>query len=415
MPNPGDEVLSKFEAYMNPGLARVYRLMGLSTAEVEANGSRIRDSAGHEYLDFAGGYGVFSHGHRHPKVIEAVRAQLDRMPLSSRLLPSQPAADLAEALAMIAPGELRYSFFCNSGTEAVEGCIKMARLATGRTGLVGTVGGFHGKTMGSLSVSGREVYRKPFEPLIPGVTHVPFGDAEALDRAVGEDTAGVILEPIQGEGGVMVPPDDYLPAAREICSRKGALLIVDEVQTGFGRTGSMFAVEHYGVEPDLMALSKALGGGVMPLGGFMGTPQVWEPWESSPLVHTSTFGGNPLACAAGLAAVRVAVEEDLPGQAREKGEYALSVLKGFASDYGELIEQVRGKGLLIGVQFRSEGIGGMVMAEVFSRGLLAVYTLNNPKVIRIEPPLTIPRADLDRGLEILGESLKVVRETAREL
>jgi len=415
MPNPGDEVLSKFEAYMNPGLARVYRLMGLGTAEVEANGSRIRDSGGHEYLDFAGGYGVFSHGHRHPKVIEAVRAQLDRMPLSSRLLPSQPAADLAEALAMIAPGELRYSFFCNSGTEAVEGCIKMARLATGRTGLVGTVGGFHGKTMGSLSVSGREVYRKPFEPLIPGVTHVPFGDAEALDRVVDEDTAGVILEPIQGEGGVMVPPDDYLPAAREICSRKGALLIIDEVQTGFGRTGSMFAVEHYGVEPDLMALSKALGGGVMPLGGFMGTPQVWEPWESSPLVHTSTFGGNPLACAAGLAAVRVAVEEDLPGQAREKGEYALSVLKGFASDYGELIEQVRGKGLLIGVQFRSEGIGGMVMAEVFSRGLLAVYTLNNPKVIRIEPPLTIPRADLDKGLEILGESLKVVRETAREL
>ncbi len=408
-------VLEKVERYVNPGLARVFRLMGLELVEDHAEGSVITDSTGRKMLDFAASYGLFSHGHRHPKVVEAVKFQLDRMPLSSRLLLSEPMTDLAELLAEVSPGELRYSFFCQSGAEAVEGALKLARMATGRKGIVATHGAFHGKTFGALSVSGRDLYKTPFEPLLPGVRHVPFGDIGALEPAVTEDTAAVILEPIQGEGGIVVPPDDYLPGVRDICTRQGALLILDEVQTGFGRTGRMFASEHWGVNPDIMTLSKALGGGVMPLGAFMGTPETWKAWEGSPLIHTSTVGGGPLACAAGLAGIRVALEEDLPGQARDKGQYAMDRLKEMAGDYPDLIVEVRGKGLLIGIEFNSEAVGGLFMSEVFGRGLLVIYTLNNPKVVRIEPPLNIPMESLEMGLGIIRESLSATREFARDM
>lgn len=261
MPQSSKRLFHLYAEHVNPGLARLLQFMGLEGLEERAEGCYLWDSEGRKYLDFLGGFGTFALGHRPAAVVEAVHRQLDRMPLSSKLLLSPLQAELAALLAEITPGDLKYSFFCNSGAEAVEGCLKLARAATGRPKIITAEGAFHGKTLGALSVSGREVYRKPFEPLLPAVSLVPFGDAEALRQAVDEETAAVILEPVQGEGGVRVPPNDYLPAAREACDRAGALLILDEVQTGFGRTGRMFACEHWGVAPDLMALGKALGGG----------------------------------------------------------------------------------------------------------------------------------------------------------
>ena len=249
---------------------------------------------GVEYLDFLGGYGVFSLGHSHPAVIKAVQEQLGKMALSSRVLFNQPQADLAEKLASITPGRLQFTFFCNSGTEAVEGALKLARLATGKTGIIGTLGGFHGKTYGGLSASGREVYRAPFAPLLPEFCHVAFDDVDAVACAINDDTAAVIVEPVQGENGVIVPHDDYLPALRQLCSERGILLILDEVQTGFGRTGKLFAADHYQVEPDIMTMAKALGGGIIPIGAFTATPEVWKAFEPNPLLHSSTFGGNQL-------------------------------------------------------------------------------------------------------------------------
>ncbi|MBM3496756.1 MAG: aminotransferase class III-fold pyridoxal phosphate-dependent enzyme, partial [Armatimonadetes bacterium] len=227
-----ESVISKYQDYVNPGLASLMKFGGFGDVEVSASGCLVRSASGGEFLDCLGGYGVFTLGHSHPDVVAAVRSQLDRMPLSSRTFFQAPLADLAEKLASVAPGDLQYSFLCNSGTEAVEGALKIARVATGRTRFVCTVGGFHGKSMGSLSATGREVFRKPFDPLVPGFVHVPFDDIEAASEATSSETAGILVEPIQGEGGIRCPGPDYLRQLRELCDRTGALLILDEVQTG---------------------------------------------------------------------------------------------------------------------------------------------------------------------------------------
>jgi len=410
-----DQVVARYQDHVNAGLAAVFKFMGFEAVEWRAEGSRVWDTQGREYLDLLAGFGTLALGHRPPAVIAAVQEQLGRMPLSSRVLLDQAVADLAAELASVLPGDLSKSFFCNSGAEAVEGALKLARLHTGRSGLVAAEGGFHGKTLGALSVSGREVYRKPFAPLLPDVSHVPFADAGALAAAVSHETAAVILEPIQGEGGVIIPPDGYLPAARDICDRAGALLILDEVQTGFGRTGTMFACEQAGIVPDIIALAKALGGGVMPLGAFASTPAIWVALERNPLLHSSTLGGNPLACAAGLAGLRAINQMDLPARAARLGEQALSRLRDLRAAHPEIIADVRGRGLLMGVEFTDPDIAGLVIAGLAQRRVIAAYTLNNPRVIRIEPALTIPEDDLYRGIAALAESVTQAEQLVADL
>ena len=255
MSNYVEETIGKYEKYINPAQAKLFRFMGLASIEGHAEGWTITDSEGQEFIDCLGGYGMFALGHRHPKVVEAVEKELHAMPMCGKVLFNRPMADLAEALAEITPGELQYSFFVNSGTESVEGCLKVARLATKRKKFVAAKNAFHGKTFGSLTATGRDMYREPFKPLLDGFTHVEYGDAAAVDAAVDEDTAAVILEPVQGEGGIIVPPAGYLREVKEICEKKGALLIADEVQTGIGRTGEWFGVNHDGVTPDLISFA----------------------------------------------------------------------------------------------------------------------------------------------------------------
>lgn len=401
-----NETIEKYEKYINPAVAKLFRFMGLSTIEWDAQGNVIRDIEGKEYIDCLGGYGVFSLGHRHPKVVEAVKSQLDLMPLSSKVLFDKPMADLAELLAKITPGDLQYSFFVNSGAEAVEGSLKLARLHTGRTKIIATTNSFHGKTLGALSATGREMFRDPFQPLLTGFSHVPFGDVDSLRDAVDDDTAAVIVEPIQGEGGIIVPPDTYLAAVREICDKTGALLICDEIQCGLARTGKMFAVDHYNVVPDIITTAKALGGGVMPIGAFTARPHVWDKYIVSPFLHTSTFGGNPLACAAGIAAINVIKEDGLIDKAEKSGNYFLEKLRSLAKAYPEIIKEVRGKGLMLGIELTKEGIGGLILSEMIDKGVLVAYTLNNPKVIRIEPPLIITGQQIDYVIEAFNSALE---------
>ncbi len=410
-----NDVLEGLERYMNPGLARTYRFMGLHSAEDTAAGAVVVDADGVEYLDCAGGYGVFIQGYRHPRILRAAHEQLDRMPLSSRVLVSPQQVELAQQLAELTPGDLTYSFFCNSGTEAVEAALKIARGSTGRATIISTVGAFHGKTYGSLSVSGRELYQAPFQPLLPDVIHVPYGDLEALGSMMSENVAGVIVEPIQGEGGVIVPPDGYLAGVRRLCDRYGAAFIADEVQTGMGRTGTLFAVDHEGVVPDLLCLAKALGGGVVPIGAVVGRPWVWKLFEENPLIHTSTFGGNPLACRVASEALAVTVDEDLPGRARALGQSFMSELKTLQERHPDLLTDVRGRGLMIGLECRNAGVGGMIMAELFQRHVLAVYTLNNERVIRMIPPLVIEPSQLEQVLDALAQSLEAVEPVKDEL
>lgn len=409
------QTIEHYEQFVNPALARLFRFMGLNAVEWEAQGYSITDSNGKEYIDCLGGYGVFSLGHRHPRVVAAVKRQLDRMPLSGKVLFNKEMADLAALLAAITPGDLQFSFFGNSGAEAVEGALKLARLHTGRVKVVSTVDAFHGKTFGALSATGRAVFCDPFRPLLDGFVHIPFGDVAAMERAVDRETAAVIVEPVQGEGGIIVPSPDYLRAIRTLCDAHQAVMICDEVQTGLGRTGKMFAVEHAGIVPDILTLAKALGGGVMPIGAFIARPPLWEKLIASPFLHTSTFGGNPLACVAGQETIRVLQEEGLAEQAAVAGAYFLRRLTELQCRYPAVIKEVRGIGLMLGLELAQEGLGGVIMAELISRGILVAYTLNNPKVIRLEPPLNLPLPVIDRVIEALAEALAVADELLDEL
>ncbi|MBX5466640.1 MAG: aspartate aminotransferase family protein [Firmicutes bacterium] len=400
---------------MNPGLARVYRFMGLTQVEATGRGATVIDAEGVEYLDCTSGYGVMNQGYLHPRIVAAAREQLERMAMSSRVMLQEAPIALAEYLAQITPGDLTYSFFVNSGAEAVETALKLARAATGRVRWVSTTGAFHGKTLGALSVSGRPLYQDPFRPLLADVVQVPYGNLAALEAVLDERVAAVIVEPIQGEGGVVVPPDDYLPGIRRACDRVGALFIADEVQTGIGRTGYLFAVEAAGVVPDLLCLAKALGGGVVPIGAVVGRPQAWRMFDEHPLLHTSTFGGNPLAARVALEALRVTVEEGLAERARQLGGWFLPALAQVGARYPDLVAAVRGRGLMVGVEFRTPGVAAAVMTELFARRILVVYTLNNERVIRVMPPLVVAKADLERVVACFDEALSAVAAWAADL
>ncbi len=393
-----DEVYENYRAHLNPPLARVMKLSG-SPVEVRAQGCTITDHTGKTYLDFAGGYGVFTLGHRHPRVVAAVKDQLDRMALSGRTMFNPLMGRLAKRLAGLAPGDLSIAFFANSGTEAVEGALKLARAATKRPAIVATDGAFHGKTLGALSASGRDAFRDPFAPLLADVRRVPFGDAGALRAAVDDGVAAVIVEPVQGEGGVNLPPDGYLRDVRAISDASGALMIADEVQTGLGRCGALFACDREDVVPDVLTLAKGLSGGVIPIGAYVARRAVWNAaYAKAPLLHTSTFGGNELACAAALAALDVLHDEDLVTNARERGAQLLAGARATMQRHPAVIAGVRGAGLLVGVELCSEGYGGTIIPELLKRGVTAAWTLNAQRVIRLEPPLIVTAGEIDVAL-----------------
>ncbi len=410
--------LENFENFYNRGFL-IYRKSVAEAADFAAlewdgQGSLMRDLMGRTFIDCLGGYGIYNMGMCHPKIIAAVEAQLKRMPLSSQELLDPWRGALAELLAGLAPGNLQECFFINNGTDAVEGALKLARLYTKKVGFISAVNGFHGKSMGSLSVMGKHLYRRPFEPLLPHIHFVPFGETKALEQefkklsTVGEDIAGLILEPVQGEAGAIVPPDDYLRRARELCTEHDVLLILDEVQTGFGRTGKIFACEHWNVVPDIMCLGKSIGGGVMPLSAFISNRRIWKVMEENPFIHSSTFGGNPLACAAGIAAINVMLEEKLAEQAAEKGEYVMKHLHEFKDRFPDILRDIHGLGLLIGMDFATNETGYQIAAGLFRRRVLVAGTLISARTIRIEPALNISKRLIDEVLDRLEDCLKEV-------
>jgi putrescine aminotransferase len=412
------ETVESYEKYYNRGFISyrksVTQAGQFAALEWSGQGSILRDLLGREYIDCLGGYGIFSAGVNHPKIVKAVTDQLTRMALNSQELLEPWRAALAKILAEVTPGDLQNSFFINNGTDAIEGAIKLARLYTRRSTFISTLGGFHGKSMGSLSLMGKASFREPFQPGLQDVRFIPYGDADALEaelhraEAVGVRIAGVVLEPVQGEAGGVVPPEDFLPRTRDLCTAHGALLIADEIQTGMGRTGKMWGVDHWDVVPDIMCVGKSIGGGVMPLSAFIANPTVWEVMIPNPIIHSTTFGGNPLACAAGLAAIQVTLEEDLPGQAAAKGEFLLRELACLQAQYPQVLTESHGKGLLIGMEFPVQEIGWQVAAGLFKRGVLVAGTYSRAQVIRIEPALGIP-------MELLQEMLNRLEDTFREV
>jgi acetylornithine aminotransferase len=372
-------------------------------ALASGDGAVVTDVDGKSYLDLLGGIAVNILGHRHPAIIEAVTHQLSTLGHTSNLYATEPGIALAEALVdqLGADAQVRV-FFCNSGTEANEIAFKITRL-TGRTKLVAAQGAFHGRTMGSLALTGQPAKQAPFEPLPGDVTHVPYGDTEALAAAVDDDTAAVFLEPIMGEGGVVVPPAGYLVAARELTARHGALLVLDEVQTGVGRTGAFFAHQHDGITPDMVTLAKGLGGG-LPIGACLAVGAAAD--LLTPGLHGSTFGGNPVCTAAALAVLRVLADEDLVGRADVLGK-ALS--HGVESLGHPLVEHVRGRGLLRGIVLTAPA-GKAVETAARDAGFLV--NAATPEVIRLAPPLVITEPQIDSFVNALPGILDTAQQAS---
>ena len=387
-----DEIKAKFDNYVIANYGRN------SIAFDHAEGSYAWDSEGNQYIDLMPGWGTTTVGHCHPHVVSAIQRQAGRLIHVDNTFYNVPQGQLAEALSTKSFGGR--CFFCNSGTEAVEGAIKLARLHgedAGRYKIITMRNSFHGRTFASITATGQDKYHKGYLPLLPGFSHVPFNDLEAIRDAIDSETAAVMLEPIQGEGGVNVADKSYLQGIRQVCNENDALLILDEVQTGVGRTGEWFGYQHYGIEPDIITLAKALGGG-FPVGAFVARPEVAE--SLVPGTHASTFGGNPLACAAGLAVFEAIEEENLLEQGRKTSDYIFGRLDDMTNRY-DVIDEVRGRGMMIGIELTQPG--NAVFEYCLDRHVRINCT--HDTVLRMLPALNVPRDALDKGLALLEEAI----------
>jgi len=411
------ESIINFNENVNPGWLAYRKSVSTNEAFVEWEDSMesFKDVYGNEFIDCLGGFGIYTCGHRNPEILKYVQAQLSRYALHSQELVDPLRGYLAKIMALCTPGDLQYAFFCNGGAEANEMALKLARLATGKKYYISTVGAFHVKSLGAVSMTGKGTYRKPYLPMIQSVQHVEYGNADAAEAAiknlvaVGETVAGMIVEPIQGEAGIVIPPEGYLKRLREICDKYDVVLIFDEIQTGMGRTGTMWACEAEGVVPDILVYGKAFGGGIMPITGIIARPHLWtddvkdNPW----ILGSPTFGGNPLACSAAIAALKYTLENDIPGQIKEKGEYLIGKLKGLQEKHPILVE-VRGKGFLIGLDYPTPEMGWAVSKGLFGRGVMTGGTLNSSKTNRIEPPGILSYETMDKIIQKLDETLTEV-------
>ena len=356
-------------------------------------GALVWDINGNEYIDCTGSYGVAVVGHCHPRVVKAVQRQVETLIACHASFYNDVRSELLEKLIGLAPKGLDKVFLSNSGAESVECAIKLARKYSGKPEIIALVGAFHGKTMGALSATWKKKYRTPFMPLVPGFKHVPPNNLEKMRDAITEKTAAVLVEPVRGEGGVMVPSDDFLPGLREICDEKDVLLIFDEVQTGFGRTGKVFACEHWNVVPDIICLAKSVAGGI-PMGATFARQDVMSAFQRGE--HSSTFSGNPLVCAAASAAIDVLVEERLPERAATLGNYFKGKLEGLAEKH-RIVREVRGLGLMLGMEMRFDVYN--ILLGCMDRGVLVLDAGRN--VVRFLPPLVIEKKQIDKVVDVL--------------
>jgi len=356
-------------------------------------GALVWDINGNEYIDCTGSYGVAVVGHCHPKVVEAVQRQVETLIACHASFYNDTRSELLKKIIQLVPKGLGKVYLSNSGAESVECAIKLARRYSGKPEIVSLMGAFHGKTLGALSATWKKKYREPFLPLVPGFKHVPPDNLEKMRAAITEKTAAVLVEPVRGEGGILVPSDDFLPGLREICDEKGVLLIFDEVQTGFGRTGKVFACEHWNVVPDILCVAKSIAGGI-PMGATFAREEVLSAFQRGE--HSSTFSGNPLVCAAASAAIDVLVEEKLPERAATLGSYFKGKLEALAEKY-RIVREVRGLGLMLGVEMRFDVYNMLI--ECMERGVLVLDAGRN--VVRFLPPLVIEKEQIDRVIEVL--------------
>lgn len=393
------ELYESYGELINPSYPLFLKRLGLKNVAVKAEGVIITDSEGKSYIDCIGGYGLFNLGHNHPAIVQALMDQLNEKQLFTKPFITKIQVRLAEYLAKTVPGGLTCSFLCNSGSEAIDNAIKLARLHKGKKQIITAENSFHGYTYGALSASGISSFKRFFEPMVPDIIHVPFGDIEALTESITSDTAAILLEPIQHEAGVTLPPEGYLREVRRICDDKDVILVLDEIKTGMGKTGRMFAYEHFGIVPDILVLGKSLGGGLMPIGALIAQKSLWKKFGLSFPMSASSFAGNVLACRSALTTIQILEQSDLINDCAKKGQWFLQELQKHVKKYPEIFKSVTGLGLLMGVETVHPQKTVELSKEMIRRGVLMVPAFGNPSVLMIEPPIIISLDDIQKVLQ----------------
>jgi len=386
------EDMNLFESYgrlINPAYPSFLSKLGLNKVAAKAQGATITDSQGNTYIDCVGGYGLFNLGHNNPDIIDSLTDQLKQQQLLTKPLISEVQVRLAECIEKITPGELSCSFILNSGSEAIDCAIKLVRLHKGKKTIVTAQNSFHGHTFGALTASGIPSFKRAFQPLLPGFISVPFGDIEALKKSISVDTAAVLIEPIQHEAGVLLPPDGYFQKVRELCDEHELILILDEIKTGFGKTGRMFACEYYDIVPDILVLGKSLGGGLIPVGAVVAKNYLWKRFGLSFSMSASSYAGNVLACRAALSTIRYIEEGNLLSECVEKGKMLLRSFRDYVREYSDILQSADGLGLLIGIETKSGKIALELAKEMIRQGIIMVPAFGNSSVLMVEPPLVI--------------------------
>jgi len=377
----GRLISSSYPVFMNK--------LGLNKVAAKAQGATITDSDGRIYIDCVGGYGLFNVGHNNPAIIQSLIEQLEEQQLYTKPLISEIQVRMAECLEKITPGNLACSFILNSGSEAIECAIKLVRLHRGPKKIITTHQSFHGHTLGALSASGFPSFKRAFEPLLPGIISVPFGDIGAIEQSISADTAAVLIEPIQNEAGAVMPPEEYLKGIRDLCDQNNLIMILDEVKVGLGKTGRMFACEHYDVVPDILVLGKSLGGGLIPIGAVVARSHLWRRFSLSFPMSASSYAGNVLACRAGLSTIRYIQEGNLLSECAEKGKMFLRSFRDYVREYPDILRSANGLGLLIGIETQSGKTALELAKEMIRQGIIMVPAFGNSSILMVEPPLVI--------------------------
>jgi putrescine aminotransferase len=411
------EDMNLFESYgrlINPAYPSFLNKLGLNRIAAKAQGATITDSEDNTYIDCVGGYGLFNLGHNNPDILESIIDQLREQQLLTRPLISEIQVRLAECIEKITPGELSCSFILNSGSEAIDCAIKLVRLHKGGKTIITAQKSFHGHTFGALTASGIPSFKRAFQPLLPGFISVPFGDIEALKQSISDDTGAILIEPIQHEAGVLLPPDGYLKKVRELCDEHDLILILDEIKTGFGKTGRMFACEYYDVVPDILVLGKSLGGGLIPVGAVVAKSHLWKRFGLSFSMSASSYAGNVLACRAGLATIRYIQEGNLLADCTEKGKMLLRSFRDCVGEYPDILRSANGLGLLIGIETKSGKIAVELAKEMIRQGIIMVPAFGNSSILMVEPPLVISFKQIRAVVDAFAAACASVNSTKND-
>ncbi len=401
---PKKQTIADFAEYISPGKVKAYRMMGAEVVPARREGVRIWDVDGKAYINCRSSGGVFNLGHTPPEIRAVLgKALADGLDIGDHMLLSAPRAALAKKLAQLTPGDIHYTVFGVSGGEAIDLAIKLARAHTGRPGIISAIGGYHGHT-GFALATGDESFKKYFGPLAPGFRQIPFGDLEMLDDAIRDDTAAVIMETIPATYGFPLPPDDYYPTMRKLCDQRGALMIIDEVQAGLGRTGELWAINHWNVVPDIMVIAKGLSGAYYPLSATCFRKHLGKFFEDNPFIHVSTMGGSDIACAVTMAVLDRISDPAFLAHVRAMAERFAQGFATLMKKHGKFLVEVRQKGLMIGLKHAEEKHGFLMTALMFKHGVIALFANNDKTVLQIMPPLIIKEAEVDEVLGALDAS-----------